>query len=267
MTGAAVAPAVASAAPARAADRPTFVLVHGAWHGGWCWTRARDRLEAAGARVFTPSLTGCGDRAHLLSPTIGLETHVRDVVALIEAEELDRVHLCGHSYGGMVITAVCDRLKSRIASVLYLDAALPADGQSMITQSPGVTAEQAAATAAVLRGLAPDGVGMQPFPDVTIFGVEAGTAEEAWLKRRLTPHPLTTWLEPVRLNHGGSEGLRRSYVHCVRPVLAQAAFPLHYRRLRDDPSWSTTTLETGHDAMITAPDAVAELLLAQTRPR
>jgi pimeloyl-ACP methyl ester carboxylesterase len=247
-----------------ASSRPVFVLVHGAWHGGWCWRRVADRLQAAGARVLTPTLTGCGERAHLMAPEVGLETHIQDVVAVIEAEELTDVHLCGHSYGGMVITGVCDRLKDRIASVLYLDAAVPTDGQTMITQSPGITSEAATATEAGLRALAPDGVAMQVFPDVTIFGVAAGGEDEAWLKRRLTPHPLKTWLDPIRLTNGGSDGLRRAYVHCVDPVLPMASFPAHYARLRADQSWSVSTLATGHDAMITAPAAVADLLLSQT---
>jgi pimeloyl-ACP methyl ester carboxylesterase len=125
--------------------RPVFLLVHGAWHGGWCWRRVAERLEAAGARVLTPTLTGCGERSHLMGPGIGLDTHIADIVAVIEAEEASGVHLCGHSYGGMVITGVCDRLKDRIASVLYRDAAVPMDGQSMITQSPGISPDAASA--------------------------------------------------------------------------------------------------------------------------
>ena len=245
------------------ASRPVFVLVHGAWHGGWCWARVAVRLEARGARVLTPTLTGCGERTHLMDAGIGLETHVRDITAVIEAEELPRVHLCGHSYGGMVITGVCDRMKDRIASVLYLDAAVPSDGQSMITQSPGITPDAASATEAGLRALAPDGVAMQVFPDVTIFGIAPGGEDEAWLRRRLTPHPLKTWLDPIRITNGGSDGLRRAYVHCVDPVLS-ASFGAHHARLSGDPSWTTTTLPTGHDAMITRPELVADLLLAQT---
>jgi pimeloyl-ACP methyl ester carboxylesterase len=244
--------------------RPVFVLVHGAWHGGWCWRRVVERLEATGAHVLTPTLTGCGERAHLMGPEIGLNTHIRDVEAVIDAEELTNVHLCGHSYGGMVATGVCDAMKDRIASVLYLDAAVPADGQSMITQSPGITAEAAAGTLAGLSALAPDGVAMQVFPDVTIFGVTAGSEDEAWLKRRLTHHPLKTWTDPIRLVHGGSDRLRRAYVHCVDPVLPMASFGAHHALLRTDASWSVSTLATGHDAMVTAPAAVADLLLAQT---
>lgn len=245
-------------------SRPAFVLVHGAWHGGWCWRRVASTLEASGARVLTPTLTGCGERTHLLGPDVDLETHIQDVMGAIDAEELTTLHLCGHSYGGMVVTGVCDRMKSRIASVLYLDAAVPSDGQSMVTQSPGITPEAAAAMEASLRALAPDGVAMQVFNDVTLFGVAAGSADEAWLKRRLTPHPLKTWLDPIRLGDGGSAGLRRTYVHCIDPVLPMASFGAHHERLSSDPSWSTSTLATGHDAMVSAPHVVADLLMAQT---
>jgi len=258
--------AILSTAPSGARaerSRAVFVLVHGAWHGGWCWRRVAERLEATGARVLTPTLTGCGERAHLMSPETGLATHIQDIVAVIETEELTQVHLCGHSYGGMVITGVCDRLKDRMASVLYLDAALPSDGETMITQSPGIMPQAAAATEAGLRALAPDGVAILVFPDVTIFGVAGGGEDEAWLKRRLTPHPFRTWTDPISLSTGGSDGLRRTYAHCVDPVPTMASFGAHYARLQDDPTWTTATLPTGHDAMITRPDLVTDLILQQ----
>jgi hypothetical protein len=138
------------------------------------------------------------------------------------------------------------------------------DGQSMITQSPGITPGAAAATEMGLRALAPDGVAMQVFADVTIFGIAPGGDDEAWLRRRLTPHPLKTWLDPIRMTNGGSDGLRRAYVHCVDPVLPMASFAAHHARLSGDQSWTTTSLPTGHDAMITRPDLVADLLIAQT---
>ncbi|MSR15867.1 MAG: alpha/beta hydrolase [Gammaproteobacteria bacterium] len=111
---------------------PTVVFVHGGFHGGWCWRRVAAPLRALGWQVYAPTLTGLADRAHLLTPQVGLETHVQDIVGLIEAEELTDIVLCGHSAAGAVITVVADRIPARISSLLYLDASLPSAGQSML---------------------------------------------------------------------------------------------------------------------------------------
>lgn len=270
--GAAIAAAAVSRAEARDAPgsdrRPgahrTFVLVHGAWHGGWCWRDVRARLEAEGHRVISPTLTGLGERAHLREPVPGLSVHIRDICAVIEAEELDQLVLVGHSYGGMVVTGVADALHDRIAHVVYLDAALPADGESMITQSPGTTPELAAAVEAQLRTLAPDGVWMAPLPPSVLGVPEANLEATAWLNRRLTAHPLPSWTEPIRLARGGSTGLARTYVLCTAPILAQASFAAHAARIRAGaagPGWTYRELATGHDAMVTDPQGTAALLL------
>jgi pimeloyl-ACP methyl ester carboxylesterase len=242
----------------------TFVLVHGAWHGGWCWRDVRALLEAEGARVFTPTMTGVGERAHLREPVANLSTHIADIVGVIDAEELRDIILVGHSYGGMVITGVADRLKDRIRHIVYLDAALPRDGESMITQNPALTPEQKAGSEAQMRQLAPDGKWMAVFPP-TVLGVpESNVEATAWLKRRLTPHPLASWLEPIRLVNGGAEGLARTYILCTQPVLPQSSFPVHAARIKAGEAgagWRYREIATGHDAMVTAPDAVAALLL------
>src|SRR6476620_7093518 len=111
--------------------RSPIVLVHGAWHGGWCWQRVVDRLTAKGRTVFAPTLSGVGERSHLASETITLQTHIDDIVNEMKWKDLDRVVLVGHSYGGMVITGVAERMHDRIAAIAYLDAFIPADGQSM----------------------------------------------------------------------------------------------------------------------------------------
>ena len=234
---------------------------HGAWHGGWCWRDVRRGLEAAGATVFTPTLTGLGERRHLLSPQVSLDTHIADVAGLIEAEELSDIVLCGHSYAGMVITGVCDRLKPRIRHAVYLDAALPKDGQAMIGQNPDATAASVAAETAVMRSLAPDGLAMGAFDDLTILGVPADHPNAAWVRRRLTPHPFRTFTDPIRLSNGGSDGLPRTYVLCTGPVMRGASFQAHARRVKAGPTWRYAELATGHDAMITAPGAVTDLLL------
>jgi pimeloyl-ACP methyl ester carboxylesterase len=225
-------------------------------------------LRAEGHRVFTPTMTGLGERAHLRTPVPDLSRHIEDVLAHVEAEELSGFVLVGHSYGGMVITGVADRLKDKIAHVVYLDAALPADGQSMITQGPGVTPEAAEASLGALRGLAPDGVWMQPFPPV-VLGIPPGNAAAtAWVARRLTAHPLPSWTETIRLTRGGSEGLPRTYVLCTAPVLQGASFAAHAARIRAGeagPGWTVRELATGHDAMVTDPAGTAGLILEAAR--
>jgi pimeloyl-ACP methyl ester carboxylesterase len=246
--------------PRRARRAPaTFVLVHGAWHGGWCWRDVRAGLEARGHRVFTPTLTGLADKAHLREPVPDLSTHIQDVLNVLEWEELSDVVLCGHSYGGMVITGVADRAKSRLRSIVYLDAAVPRSGDSMITQGPPRTPEEQAAVRAGLLSLAPDGLWMGAFP-AEVLGIPKDHPGHAWVQRRLTAHPLASWTEPLTLTNGGSAGLRRMYVLCTDPMMAGSSFPWHGAQLKKDPSWLYRELKTGHDAMVTLPRQTARLL-------
>ena len=257
------APAPAATAPA-APSSPSVVLVHGAWHGGWCWRYVADRLRDRGWRVFTPTLTGLGERRHLLGPDVSLETHVADVANLIEAEELDRPVLVGHSYGGMIVEVLAGRLRERLGPLVYLDACLPDDGENFITQNPAANGRPdfVASEEARLRAAAADGVGVAPLP-AAVFGVPPGSWQADWVNRRLTPHPLKTLLDPARVENGGSAGLNRIYAHCVAPKLAPSSIAEHGARLREAPGWRFTTLPTGHDAMVTRPDLVAALIDAE----
>lgn len=240
----------------------TYLLVHGAWHGGWCWRDVRARLQAGGHRVYTPTLTGLGERAHLISPDVSLQTHIEDVGGVIEAEELSEIVLVGHSYGGMIITGVVDRWKDRVSKIIYLDAALPRDGESMLTQGAEKTTESLEAIAAGLSALAPDGVAMTP-PSAGLFGVPDTMPETiAWIERRLTPHPLRTWYDPIVLKNGGPEGVPSLYIQCIEPVLEGTSSGYHADRLSGAAGWSVIRLATGHDAMITAPDDLTSLLMS-----
>lgn len=239
----------------------TFVLVHGAWHGGWCWRDVVPLLQVRGARVFTPTLTGLAERAHLRTPTPTLSTHIEDVARLIECEELQNVVLVGHSYGGMVITGVADRLASRLRHLVYLDAAVPDDGETMITQMPGISRDEARATEAQIRSFAA-GDWLPPFPPAMLGVPESDSASTAWLTRRMTPHPLPTWLEPIRLPNGAAR-LPSTFILCTAPILPQSAVAEHAARIRADRSgrWRYRELATGHEAMVTAPRQTADLLL------
>src|SRR5471032_971199 len=185
-----------------------FVLVHGAWHGGWCWKRVARRLREAGHAVHTPTLTGLGERAHLLNRQIDLETHIEDVLGLLRAEQLGDIVLCGHSYGGMVITGVADRAADRVAGVVYLDAYVPADGESL-------SALQLPERRAALRAaVAEHGWGwlMPPTP-AAAFAVNE--ADRAWVDRQCVPHPFACFEQPIRLTGAGAAIAKRTYIHAA----------------------------------------------------
>ena len=234
---------------------PVVIFVHGGFHGGWCWRRVAEPLRAALWRVYTPTLTGLADRAHLLQPDVGLETHVQDILGLIEAEELEDVVLCGHSAAGVVITVVADRIPGRIAALLSLDASLPANGQSMLdfmgdTQGiPALFRAQAAAHGEAWR--VPAGL---PF-DAAGFGVDDAD-DAAWVNRRLTAHPLAAFTDPVRLSGAGGAVARRTYIRCEGFQIAHGE-PL-IARLEKDPRWHTERWDCGHSPQITAPMRVVE---------
>lgn len=243
----------------------TFVLVHGAWHGGWCWRDVRSTLEESGHSVFTPTLTGLGERSHLLSPDIDLETHIADVVNLLEWEELENVILVGHSYGGMVITGVADRAKFRLRHVVYLDAFLPVDGESSASHivglmKPGATeADFAAETDR--RHAAADKMGGGAPDTERLFDIPDDLPEiRAWVKRRVTPHPVGTQTTPIRLSNGGSDGLPRTYILCAGAP-GKTPFMVLADRLREAPGWTFRELGTTHDAMVTMPAETAGLLI------
>ncbi len=235
----------------------TFVLVHGAWHGGWCWRRVADVLRGSGYRVFTPSLTGLGDRAHLFSKDISLQTHVEDVLSVVETEELSHFVLVGHSYAGMVISAVADALRERVSHYVYLDSRLPFDmspGASFSWSgfdSPDVLEQR-------LKSVQEQGEGLGlPPPPPGAFGV-TDPADAAWLQRCLRPMPAQTYLGTFTFKNSGSDGLKRTYIAATRPPYAMLV-PTH-ERIKGDNTWSFMTIETGHDAMVTAPDELASLL-------
>ncbi len=230
-----------------------YLLVHGAWHGGWCWKRVARLLRAAGHEVFTPTLTGLGEREHLLNADVELNTHIQDVIEVFKYEDLRDVILVGHSYGGMVISGVAESVAEYIAHLVYLDAFVPKDGQSLCDfQTPEEFARRKEKTR--MEG---DGYKL-PFSPTENFGI---TNEEdlAWVKPRLNPHPFKTMLNTVRLTNPKAAQIPRTYIYCNSPAIGP--FGQFAERLRADESWQYRELATGHDAMITEPKQLAELLL------
>jgi pimeloyl-ACP methyl ester carboxylesterase len=237
----------------------TYLLVHGAWHGGWCWKRVTRLLRVAGHEVFTPTLTGLGERDHLMSPDIGLDTHIQDVVGVLEYEDLRDVILVGHSYSGMVVTGVVDRIPERIAQLVYLDAFVPEDGKALIDYQPPETAEL------FREKTRTEGEGYK-LPAVIppeALGI-TDQADLAWVRPRVNPHPLKTKLDPVHLTNPRAARVPRTFIWCNDP--ANGPFEQFARRARGDKSWRYVELAAGHDAMITAPEKLSELLLSLAEP-
>ena len=231
-----------------------YVLVHGAWHGGWCWGRVTPLLRAAGHEVFTPTLTGLGERRHLMSPDIGLETHIQDILGVLAYEDLHDVILVGHSYSGMVVTGVAYRVPDRIAELVYLDAFVPEDGKALVDYQPPQTREL------FMEKTRTEGEGykLPALIPPEAFGI-TDEADLAWVRPRMDPHPLKTKLDPVRLADPRGAGIPRTFIRCTDP--ADPPFAQFAQRVRSDGSWRYLELATGHGAMITKPRELADLLL------
>ncbi|WP_435869778.1 alpha/beta fold hydrolase [Amycolatopsis methanolica] len=190
----------------------TYLLVHGAWHTGECWTRVTPLLEAAGHRVLAPTLTGDGDKAHLAGPEVGLDTHVADVAGLIREEDLADVVLVGHSYAGLVISSVANERPDRIARLVYLDAMVPEDGESAADVLP-VT--QALIDLALTSE---SGWGVPPVPEPPPAGLFGVTDDIAWLRTMLSDQPVRCLQQPVRLDNPATRSIPRTHIHCaVKP--------------------------------------------------
>ena len=228
----------------------TFVLVHGAWHGGWCWRRVADRLRAGGHTVFTPTLTGLGERSHLLRAGIDLKTHITDVVNVLKWEDLSDVVLCGHSYGGFIISGVADAMAPALRSLVFLDAFVPRDGESV--QQLTSSAVQETIRAAVQRG----DLGIPPRP-AEAFGVNP--ADRAWVDRMCVPQPIGTFADPIALSGGRESVARKTYIRAKS--YANPGFDRAYDALRADPSWRLHDVPCGHDVMVDMPERLAEMLV------
>jgi pimeloyl-ACP methyl ester carboxylesterase len=228
----------------------TFVLVHGAWHGGWCWPRVADRLRSAGHKVFTPTLTGLGERSHLLSSEIDIATHVTDVVNVIKWERLTDIVLCGHSYGGFVISGVAEKMPGAIRSIVFLDAFVPHDGDS--PQSLTGPAIREGIGAAVQRG----DLSMPPRP-AAFFGVNE--ADRPWVDALCVPQPIGTFTHKIALTGAREKIARKIYIRAKS--YANPGFDKAFAAAQSDPSWRTYEVPCGHDVMIDMPERLSELLL------
>jgi pimeloyl-ACP methyl ester carboxylesterase len=227
-----------------------LVLIHGAQHGGWCWRKTLGPLRGLGYDVHAITLTGLGERAHLLTPDVDLTTHITDVLALIEAEELTGVTLVGHSYGGLVAAGVTAALRHpAVRRLVHLDSVVPVDGDSVITATRyGDLIAQARTVV--------DGVAVIPVGDATAMGVRG--ADLAWVQRRMTVQPYATVTTPLHLPDGWNDSVEQVYLRCVTEPGAgpQPAPP----RVDESAGWRYFEVHSGHDAMVDAPGELVALL-------
>ncbi len=234
------------------ANKRPIVLLHGGWQGGWVWKKLTPLLVAQGHSVYTPTLTGLGDRAHLAHTKIDLETHIQDVLTFLEMEDLHDVVLVSHSYSGFIISAVAERVRNRLHSLVYLDGFVPENGKRMTDYYilPVEIRE------AIIKTGRESGF-MEPLP-LEALGV-SDASNLGWATPRVTKQPFATFDQPIRLVAPAASNLPRTYIACTispSPTVGQFA-----KGVRDDPSWNFYELPTGHQAMMSAPLELSQILL------
>jgi pimeloyl-ACP methyl ester carboxylesterase len=235
----------------------TYLLVHGSWHSGESWKRVAPLLAEAGHRVLAPSLTGYGDKIDLAGPDVGLDTHVADIADLIVAEDLRDVVLVGHSYAGLVVTAVADRVPERIGRIVYLDAMVPQDGENAIDIMPALQLLVDAALASA------NGWRIPPLPELPapfgLFGVTDPT-DIAWLRKTLTDQPVDCLRQRVKLTNPAADTIPRTHIHCTVAPEGFERRPVPAVQPNGSPA-DVRELPTGHDCMITMPRELAAILI------
>ncbi len=226
----------------------TFLVCHGAWGGGWSWKKMHPLMQAAGHRLLTPTYTGLGEREHLANPSVDLETHIQDVLNVIKYEDLSNFVLLGHSYGGMVATGVADRARDRIVQLIYLDAFVPRDRQSLFDLN-----EEGRQP---MRDLAKSGDGWRVPPNPT--PPDTPQADLEWLTARRVNMPIKCFETTLKLQNG-ELSLPRSYIYCTRAAPADTFGPFA-KRAKSEPGWRYFEIDASHSPNVTAPDALMALL-------
>lgn len=223
----------------------TVVVAHGAWSAGWAWKKMHPLMRAAGHELIVPTYTGLGEKVHLASPSVGLETHVNDIVGVIETEELMDVVLVGHSYGGVVATVVADRVRPRLSQFIYLDAFVPENGKCLLDYVP--------------KGMhmpLEEGEGKGWLTKSNPLPPDTSPEDSAWIMRHRNSHPIKTMQDPVRLK-GGQPPLPTSYIYCTKNVHGPFKQFLDYAKTK---GWPTYEMDTTHSPNVTAPEVLTKLL-------
>jgi pimeloyl-ACP methyl ester carboxylesterase len=230
-----------------------FVLIHGGWHGGWCWRKVADQLRHLGHEVFTPTLTGMGEREHLWTPEVGLVTHTQDIVNLVRFEQLSHAILVGHSYGGAIMTLAADQIAPKIDALVYVDAVIPEDGVPGWNGFPEPRQLDMLAGAQKLGGL------RIPAPDPALWGV-TNAGDAAWLRACCSPHPIKTMLDAPQLTQAWQTVSTKHYI--LAGAHPNPRFKAHYSWVQDQAGWTSEVMDGGHDLMVTHPN---ELVVALQR--
>jgi pimeloyl-ACP methyl ester carboxylesterase len=226
----------------------TFLVAHGAWSAGWAWRKMHPLMRAAGHQLITPTYTGLGEREHLANPAIDLDVHIQDMLGVIKYEQLRNFILVGHSYGGMVATGVADRVPELVRKLVYLDAFVPTDGQSLIDLLPSGAAERMRAGAKATDGWR---VPSNPIPPDT------SAADVQWIQALRIPQPIKTFESPLRLRNGDTK-IPRTYIYCKRKTPDDTFRPFAARAQRE--GWGYHEIDASHSPQVTAPEALTKLL-------
>lgn len=239
--------------------RETFVLLHGTWHGGWVWKYVRNILEDLGHRVFTPTLTGCGEREHLSSPDVGLETHIQDIINVIEYEDLTDIFLVGHSFTGVAMTGAADRIKNRIKHICFFDALVPfGNRMSGVPRKADGTLED------YFIERQPkfiDGYKMDMWADYPLKMLLPEDHPKAeWVRSKISTHPAKAWTDILTLNNGGWADMSRSFIHCTGQKFAMSSEKMVGPARQ--PGWKFVELDIARNGMVTHPEIVAETFIS-----
>jgi pimeloyl-ACP methyl ester carboxylesterase len=243
--GASAAALGSAPAPAQTGAPKTFVLVHGAWHGGWCWRRVADLLQKGEHKVFTPTMTGLGERSHLIDGKVNLATHIRDIVNVIKWESLNDIVLVGHSYGGFIISGVAEEIREAIGSIVFLDAFAPENGDS-----PGLPRRRS------IRALVLGEAVMKP---VSAAEFRVNETDRGWVDAMCTPHPIAAFTAKITITGARERIAKKAYIRAKG--YPSVPFDAAQERLKANAEWRVFELPCGHDAMVDMPDRLTEILL------
>ena len=236
-----------------------FILIHGSWHNGSVWYKVERLLKQQGATVYTPTLTGMESFQHPASKDIGLTVHIQDIVHLIQENKLENVILVGHSYSGFVLTGVAEIIPNKIDQLIYLDAFIPEDNQSLFDLMSKETIDGMKSSLVNAEGKGKqDGaeeVWLLPPGEPQAYGVVA-QEDVAWLQKHMVYTPVLTFEERVRVNNPAAQAIRRYFIRC-----AEFEFLAPYEQKAKQAGWVVFQIEAGHDAMIIKPEALTDILL------